>query len=435
MINDRDLDLRLAAAGGLRDQDLPALPESFLQEIRDDTDRGAARAPAGEGEPASVVAARQLATEAHEARTAHHRRRPSRSARRSITVLATAAAGAAVLVAGLTQIGTQSDQEATATPTTNPTDDPGALTGPPDDLGPLDAPPGGLALAATETISFPYSLDPEPAGLNPVLSYFGGVGPFGSEPTSWTAGYQATDDPGFMFTVRTEDPRILPEGTSVDPGATIVETATVDVDGLLADLVRGDYEYRACGYAPSSPEQSETPDELCAESFAELTWQRTDGLWAQVRGEDRWSTTEAIRSVAESIVDRPQAVALQIGLAPTGWSVAGYDSARNVTLVSDTDPSFANQISVSLQERWRGYTAPDLDAGETQGNPVQQVTVNGQPAELVSVPDGSSMDPDGPRMWVMEAQLPDGPVVYFQGPDTLTQDQVLQIAAQVSYDS
>lgn len=434
MISDRDLDVRLAAAGGVRDRDLPALPESFLPEIRDAVDREIAAASISEREPASVVAARQLVTEAHEARTTPYRRRLTRPTRRSITMLATAATGAAVLVAGLTQLGTQSDQDVTATPTTDPaTTDSSAPTGPPDDLGPLAAPPGGLALAATETISFPYSLDPEPVGLTPDLALFGGVGPFGPEPTSWVATYQAAADPGFAFIIRTEDPRILEEGASVELDATITETATVDVEGVPADLVRGDYNSPQCGYAPSSPEQSETPDELCAESFAELTWQRPDGLWAQVGGEDRWSTAEAVVSVGESIVGRPQAVPLQIRVAPAGWSVAGYDSASALTLISDTDPTFANRLSVSVQERWRGYTAPVLDEGDTQGNPVQQVTVNGRPAELVSVPDGSSMDPDGPRMWILLAQLPGGPVFYFQAPDTLTRGQVLQIAGQVTY--
>ncbi len=435
MVSDYDLDVRLAAAAGVRDEDLPALPDSFLRDLRDDVDHGAEPAPVSEGEPASVVAARQLVTDAHKARTTPDRLWPRRPARRSITVLATAAVGAAVLVVGLTQVGTWSDPDVTAAPTTTSpaTVDSSAPTGPPADLGPLEAPPGGLALAAIEAISFPYSLDPEPAGLTPVLSLFGGVGPLGTEPTSWGATYQAADDPGFTFVVRTEDPRILPEGAFEDPDATITETTTLDVDGLQADLVRGDYNSPSCSYAPSSPEQSETPDELCAESFAELTWQRPDGLWVQVRGEDRWSTTETVVSVGESIADRPQAVPLQIRVAPAGWSVASYDSNSGLTLISDTEPTFANQLTIQLQERWRGNTAPDLQEGTTQGNPVQQVTVNGQPAELVSVPADSSMDPDGPRMWVMEAQLPDGPVFYFQAPDTLTQDQVLQIAAQVTY--
>jgi len=61
--------------------------------------------------------------------------------------------------------------------------------------------------------------------------------------------------------------------------------------------------------------------------------------------------------------------------------------------------------------------------------------VNGRPGELASVPNGLGFEDDSTRRWLLEYQLPDGLVVRFDAPETLTHDQVLQIAAQVTYDS
>ena len=430
--SDRELDARLAAAAGFRDEDLPALPDVLLREIQAGSTTGDDAGPTA-SEPASVLAARQLVADAHRARL-HPVRRSSgrRLLRRGVPLLATVAVGVVALVLATSGRG-PSGPGGTAAPTATPTaTTPAAPTGPPADLGPLAAPPGGLALAATGEVSFPYSLDPEPAGLTRVLSMFGGLTLFGyTEPVVWAATYQAADDPGFSYRVSLGDPRILPPGAQEDIGAQTTESQ-VAVGGVQGDLLSGDYDSPLCGYAPSTPEQSRTPDELCAESFAQLTWQRSDGMWVQVYGEDDWATAEAVVSVGESIVDRPQPVPLQVRLAPAGWSVSSYEDNTSLTLISDTAPSFENRIGASVLERWRGSTEPDL-RGYSQGNPIERVVVAGRPAELVSVPDGSSTDPDGPRMWILEAELPGGLVLFFQAPGVLTHDQVLQIAAQVTY--
>jgi hypothetical protein len=433
MTSDHDLDARLAAAGGIRDEDLPALPDTFLHELMDDG-QAATRTGSTVREPASVVASRQLVEDARQSRARHGRRSSRRPTRRSVALLATAAVGATLLVIGVAQVGGSPAPGSIAGPTTaGPTvTDPPTPTGPPDNLGPLEAPPGGLALAATSAVSFPYSLDPEPAGLTPVLGMYGGLTLFGyTYPVVWEATYRAADDPGFGFRVSPGDPRILPPGASESVDAETTES-TVAVDGVDADLVRGDYNTPSCTYAPTTPEQTSTPDELCAESFAQLTWQRPDGMWVQVYGEDDWSTPEAVVSIGESIVDRPQPVPLQIRLAPAGWSVSSYEDNTALTLISDSEPSIDNRISVSVQDRWRGYTAPNVD-GAAQGNPVEQVTVNGQPAELTSVLTGSSESPADARMWILEYALPNGLIAYFTAPGILTHDQVLQIAAQVTY--
>ncbi|MGI9157889.1 MAG: hypothetical protein ACR2FG_14855, partial [Marmoricola sp.] len=97
MITDRELDAQLAAAAGIRDQDLPALPADFLTALRSGDDPEPAR-PVTTG-PASVVAARQLVTDARERRTST-RRRPARSRARLAAVLVATAVAAAALVFG-----------------------------------------------------------------------------------------------------------------------------------------------------------------------------------------------------------------------------------------------------------------------------------------------------------------------------------------------
>jgi hypothetical protein len=139
--------------------------------------------------------------------------------------------------------------------------------------------------------------------------------------------------------------------------------------------------------------------------------------------------------VAESIVDRPQPVRLQFRLAPAGWVVSGYESQGNLTLVDESSPtSLSDRIGVSLLERWRGYTSPDVVLqGMSEGNPVDEVTVNGEPARLVSVPDHFADAGSGRRMWYLAAQFADGPQFLLQAPDTLTREDVLAMAEGLTW--
>jgi hypothetical protein len=422
VLTDAELDARLAGAAGVRDADLPALPETFLARLRAGTD----------AEPASVVAARQLVTDAEEARTAPPRRRPP--VRRAV-VLRVGAAVLTVAAAWTTAVVVTSDGDRppSAAPEPSPSPSPTPSAADPTN-GPID-PPGGLTLVAAEAVSFPYSLDPVPADLTPELARFGGLEMFGEvSPVTWRATYRSADDPGFTFVVSAEDPRVLPAGATEGPEAAVVESSTVDVDGAAADLVQGDYDEPHCGYGPASPDQADPPDELCAASFAELTWHRPDGLWVQVRGEDRWSSAAAVVSVAESVVDRPQPAALQVGLAPDGWLVSGYETG-SLTLSDPADPTDPSErIGVSVLERWRGYADPgDVLQGMTDGDPVEQVTVHGLPAELVSVPDHFADLSEGRRMWYLAARFADGPLFLLQAPDTLTRDDVLAVAERVTW--
>ncbi len=424
MTADRELDVLLAAAAGVRDADLPALPEDLLAELR-------ARA----GEPASVVAARQLVADADEARTTPgvRRRRPGRR------VLVRAGAGVLVLAAAWTTavvVDTPAgDRPPAATP--SPAPDPSR----PPSGAPLD-PPGGLTLVSTEAVTFPYSLDPAPEDLTPVLVRSGGLeGVSGAvEPVLHRAWYRSAEDLGFAFSVSPSDPRVPPPGAYEAPPYTeeeVDERGTVAVDGVPAEYVSATFATPDCRAAPATPTQEEEPGELCSDAYAELYLQRADGLWVGVVGQgDRYGDVPALVAVAESIVDVPQPVALQFGLAPDGWVVSGYESLAHLTLSSAADPtSLSARVGLSVQERWRGYrTADEVVRGMAEGNAVEEVVVNGLPAALVSVPDPFADLGSGGRTWYLGARFPDdGPLFLFQAPDTLTREDVLAMAEGVSY--
>ncbi|MGI8723131.1 MAG: hypothetical protein ACR2JG_12990 [Geodermatophilaceae bacterium] len=438
MITDRELDAQLVAAALVHDADLPALPEDFLAFLRSETGAEHPGTHSASGsEPASVIAARQLVSDAKDARTAPRprRRRPNRKAilRVGAAVLVAAAAWTTAVVVTTPD----QDRTPTAAPVPSPTAGPALPT-----EGPID-PPGGLTLLAAEAITFPYSLDPEPASLTAMLSLYGGITPFGTEPAAWTASYRSNDDPGFTFSISTQDPREGETGSrpqDYHANDDILESGTVGINGAEADFIRGDYASPSCRKVPGTLGQTEPPAEVCSASFAELFWQRADGQWVYLWGEgDTYSEITELASVAQTIVDRPQPVPLQVGLAPAAWSVSGYEDNSTLTLISDAEPSISNRISVSMYGRWQeDYTVPGFLEDMTQGNPVEQVTVQGQPAELVSVPDpftgpGFAGREEKRRMWNVAAQFPDGPVFLLQAPDTLSREDVLAIAEQLTY--
>lgn len=68
------------------------------------------------------------------------------------------------------------------------------------------------------------------------------------------------------------------------------------------------------------------------------------------------------------------------------------------------------------------------------GNPVEPVTVNGLPAALVPVADHFADQGDDRRTWYLGAQFADGPLFLFlfQAPDTLSREDVLAMAEQVT---
>ena len=383
MITDRELDAQLAGAAGVRDADLPALPEEFLRHVQADDFLGYLMGET-HAEPASVVAARQLVADAHEARTAP-RRRPRRRllVRAGVAVVAIAAAWTTAVAVV-------------------PADRPGT----PD--GTTTAPTGGISLVAAEEITFPLSLEPAPEGLTPYFTRRGGDTRYGSGPVVFVANYWSADWHGFTLWLYEEDPRGSDDFSRPqdNPDNDIAETGTVAVEGGRAELVRGSYD---------------------GNPFAQLLWERPDGSWVQILGDGAYGNTAAVVAAADSLVDRPQPVGLQFGLAPAGWSVESYEESRSIDVVRDGDPQQWLRLSVIGQQG--GVTLDGLVEGMRLVGPATPVTIQGQEGRL-AVADGGEQDPD---YWYVVGQLPDGPLFLLIGSQLLSQEQVLQIAEQITY--
>ena len=403
MITDRELDARLAAAAGLSDADLPPLPLDLVTLIGQ---------PAGTEGPASLVAARQLVDDAYAARTSP--RSPRRRRRRVLlragaAALAVAAAWATVVLPADPAVPPDSGTAAPVTPTPAPPT--------------IALPTEGISLVAAETITFPLSLDPVPAGLTPLLSRSGGVEEQGFGPLTYSADYSPADRQSrdrVVIRIVPLDPRASdsswPREEPDEPGATdwydVNETGSVVIDGHEA----------ACAQAT----------EATGYDVAHVTWQRPDGQWLHVMGEGAYSETATLVEVAGSIVDRPQPVDLQFGLAPAGWSVTGYESGDPAAggyldLTNDRDPQ--QLLRLSLIGRQGGATIDNVVEDMPVVAPVEPVTVHGLDARLAQVSGGE----ERPDNWFLVGQFVDGPLLVLLAPAELTQEQVLEIADQTSY--
>ncbi|SDF46189.1 hypothetical protein [Klenkia brasiliensis] len=369
MSSDHDLDVALTAAAAVTDDQLPDLPGSFLDELR--------AAAEHRGSPlASVLAAGQLADDAHRAATRGRARR--RLVRAGTAVLVAAAAWAAVLVA----LPADRDAGGQAAPTVT---------------APVPGTPLGLTLASTGPVTFPLSLDPEPPGLTPVFSQWGGTAYYPG-PLVLVGDWSSAEGDRvllYLFPGEPVGPEYEPYGSPGEPAG------TGDVDGATAQLFRRD-------------------------GGTAVRWGRPDGRWLQLSGEGAYADPDALLAVARSVVDRPQPVGLQFGLAPAGWTVGGYEESRSLDLVSDTDPAQV-PLRVSLTGTpGPGVTVDSFFEDRSLLDPVEQLTVQGLPARL------GKTTPDDGDSWLLAGQVPDGRLFLMLAPPALTRDQVLQIAEQIT---
>ena len=382
MLTDRELDALLDGAAGVRDADLPALPDGLLAAVT--ADAGLSLVVA---EPASVVAARQLVDDTLEARTAPRRRPRRRTVVRAVTALVTLAAAWTTAVV----VGSPQEPGAPAVPSSS-----------------APAAPGGIALVAAEAVTFPVTLESAPEGLTPFYSRRGGMPQYGPTPPYYVAAYLSVDPetggPGpagtgqVVLTLYPEDPRssedygFRPEG---EP------TGSATVGGAEAGVWLED-------------------------GVVSLLWQRPDGGWVWLTGEGPQASTPALVALGESIVDRPQPVGLQFGLAPAGWSVGGYEESRSLDLVSDADPALSLRLS-AVGPRYTG-TIDELLEGMPAAAPTETVTVQGRDGRLALLAGDAGQEP----FWTLLGQLPDGRFFRLLAPHALTRGQVLQIGEQVT---
>jgi hypothetical protein len=414
VLTDPELDARLAGAAGFRDADLPPLPVDLAALIGQPT-------PAAE--PASLIAARQLVDDARASRTpARPRRRPRRALllRAGAAAVAVAAVWAAVVLPADTTVP---PDVGTAAPTP-------VAPGVPDTVPPTPAPPtialptGGISLVAAEAVTFPFSVDPAPAGLTQLLSRSGGVEAQGSGPLTYTADYlslDATSGDQLIVELLTTHPRdsvTLPwPQETPDPGDSddhsISDTGQIVIAGQDAEYLQA--------------------TEASGDDVAHLTWQRPDGQWVHVLGHGAYGRVPALVTAAESVVFRPQPMDLQFGLAPAGWSVTGFETGDpaaggSLDLTSDRDP--AQLLRLSLIGRQGGATIDNALEDIVPAASAEPVTVHGLDARLTRVPASDGQ----PEHWVLVGQfVADGPLLVLLAPVELTQEQVVAIADQTSY--
>ncbi len=119
--------------------------------------------------------------------------------------------------------------------------------------------------------------------------------------------------------------------------------------------------------------------------YVHLVWEYGDEQWVELSGGGRYDNADRLREVAERLVDRPQAVPLQVHLAPAGWSVQGYKDDRILTLVNDSYEQQTLSVYIPLPE---DVVPPENLLGQLMGpiGPVVPVTVQGRPAHLVPGP-------------------------------------------------
>ena len=272
--------------------------------------------------------------------------------------------------------------------------------------------PAGMTLVAVDEITFPLSLDPVPAGMTP--SFTGSAG----DPEA-IAGYSSADGTGFAIQLSPTEP--LP---GVNPYAT--DSGTVAVAGATASYLSG-----------TTPQLC-TLANVCFEDlpFAELIWERAPGQWIRLSGDGAHGEPAALVALGESLVDRPQPISLQVGLAPAGWSVVDWhESSGAIGVASDEDPARAFAVQC-MPEAPAGATEMDNGSVEervaavTALDPPVTTTVGGQPAQVVRAAD--HMDADL-RFWLVAWELPDGTLCSVQTPDEFTRDDVLAIAEGVTY--
>jgi len=269
---------------------------------------------------------------------------------------------------------------------------------------PAGAPASSVDLVAFAPATFPFTLDPPPAGLQPSYS----ADP-GREPgtTQFNAGWSAPEsEDSLSITVRPNEPDLE------DP----TDEQDVTVQGHDGQLATENLTY--------GTEDGGT--EIRPREVLVIEW--SDDQWVTLSGQGRFDDRDQLLDTADTLSPTPVDVGLSVGLAPAGWSIYAYKNGTILTLANDDAPQ--QTLSVSLP----GAPIPAdqlLSQLMSPTGPVIDVDVQGSPAQLVPVDTGYT-GPGGNAGWYLQAQLPDGQTFVVQAPGAFTQQQVLDLADQVT---
>jgi hypothetical protein len=288
-----------------------------------------------------------------------------------------------------------------------------AVTGPDTPPGPVA--PEGLTLVAVDEITFPLSLDPVPAGMTP--SFTGSAG----DPEA-IAGYSFPDGTGFSIYLSPDEPAWAAD-----------QFDSYDVAGRGVTPVAG----LDARYVVGSMGATCTIVDVCFDDlpFAQLVWERAPGQWVNLYGDGAHGDLATLVAVGEALVDRPQPINLQVGLAPAGWSVVDWhESSGAVGVAKDDDP--AQVIGVQCMPdppqgtRLVDSTVADRIASVTAIEPVVSTTVGGRPAQVVLAHDYVD---ERNRFWLVAWELSDGTLCTVTTPEEFTRADVVAIAEGVTY--
>ena len=271
----------------------------------------------------------------------------------------------------------------------------------PDELGP---PPTSVELVAFEPLTFPLSLDPVPAGWTPAG--------FDADMGSLRAFYgDGSGGSGAAIAVSMEEPEFS-DVSGED------EVAVGGDEGVLVTTTSN-----SCDTAADGAEFCELRDDV------RLVLERRDDQWVTVSGP---AQPEQLVEIAESLVDRPQRVPLQISLAPAGWSLQAFKDDRILSLVDDDHEQHSLTVHLPYPE---DVVPADQVRSSIMGpiGPQLDVTVHGRPAQLVRVQGDLMYEGRFLEGWYLQAQFEDGTTFVVQAPESFTQEQVLQMAETVVF--
>jgi hypothetical protein len=272
------------------------------------------------------------------------------------------------------------------------------VTGPESAAPPSEAPPSEvlpvdeLGLVNVELPAFPLTLPTAPEGSSGPVFGASGDG-------TTTMSYVGADDRGDSVNISVLTEPLV--GALIGAGEGVVEEQ-VTIDGRPGRLTTRTVDGDGGG-------------------SAYLDWERLPGQWVIINAQGRYADPEVLTTMAGDLIDGPQAMPVQLHVAPVGYSFDFFkDDGRVVRLGKDGDPTQGLTVRLLFAEE-----VPPADQPAAR----QAVTVQGQPAELIRTDMGSG----GLGGWYLQARLPQGTTFVVEAPGSLTAEQVVQIADQVSY--